>query len=143
MKTDNPKINFVWRSNGNNWVTEMVNEIDWLEPYEAWNLTLALWGAYLWSCFIQKKPFYTSQNVVVLKPKNKITFYTKLFIAAVVFKESQNNYCAFIKELNRHIKKDFSFLLPVDLNNNPDFSFMDEYIQTLINKKQKVLNDLI
>lgn len=140
MKTDNPQINFVWRSNGNNGVTEIVNKIDWLEPYEAWNLTLALWGAYLWSCFIQKEPFYTSQNVAVLKPKNQMNFYTKLFISTAIFKESQNNYCAFIKELNAHIKRDFSFLLPVDDNNQPHYVFMDQYMATLMNKKSQVVS---
>ena len=68
----------------------VVNEIKELPPYKAGCLTLALGGAYLGSCFIQEEPFYTSQNVVVLIPKENITFEAKQFIATAIFKESQN-----------------------------------------------------
>ena len=63
-----PAINFVGRSNFNNGITQKVNEIHGLKPFDSGCLTLALWGAYLGSCFIQEEPFYTSQNVVVLIP---------------------------------------------------------------------------
>ena len=103
MKTDNPTINFVGRSSANNGVTDVVNKLDDVEPYEAGNLTLALGGAYLGSCFVQKSKFYTSQNVVVLIPKIEMSLFVKQFIATAIFRESQNNYCAFIKELKIYL----------------------------------------
>ena len=69
MTNVNPKINFVSRSNNNNGISCVVDKIDNIEPYKAGNMTIALGGAYLGSCFIQENDFYTSQNVNVLIPK--------------------------------------------------------------------------
>ncbi|MCI8404061.1 MAG: type I restriction endonuclease subunit S [Clostridia bacterium] len=134
MDTTTPKINFVGRSNFNNGITQKVNEIQGLNPYDSGCLTLALGGAYLGSCFIQEEPFYTSQNVVVLIPKENITFEAKQFIATAIFKESQNNYQAFIKELNAHIKKDFVIKLPAKTDGTPDYDYMTVYISEIKKK---------
>ena len=134
MDTAIPKISFVGRSNFNNGITQKVNEIKGLTPYDSGCLTLALGGAYLGSCFIQEEPFYTSQNVAVLIPKENITFEAKQFIATAIFKESQNNYRAFIKELNAHIKRNFVIKLPVNTDGDPDYDYMTAYISKI--KKQ-------
>ena len=126
-----PTINFVGRSNLNNGITSKVDRIVNIEAYEAGDMTLALGGHYLGSCFIQKEPFYTSQNVNVLRAKSNISFNCKMFIATMIFKESQLYYKAFENELNRHIKKDFSILLPVKSDNTPDWDYMEKYIENI------------
>lgn len=131
MKFENPSINFIGRSGVNNGVTAIVDKIDGYKPYEAGNLTLALGGAYLGSCFVQEKDFYTSQNVIVLIPKVNISFNAKQFICSVIFKEGNMHYKAFIDELNRHIKTDFTIMLPVDKYGNPDYDYMDDYMETI------------
>ena len=133
MTNLNPTVNFVGRANKNNGITTCVDIIDDLEPYEAGNLTLSLGGEYLGSCFIQPAQFYTSQNVIVLKPKRQMSFNVKLFIAIMVFKESQLYYKAFIDELNRHIKTDFSIYLPTK-NNTPDWQYMEYYMSNIFSK---------
>lgn len=142
MNTTNPKINFVGRSNFNNGITQKVNEIQGLTPYTPGCLTLSLGGAYLGSCFIQEEPFYTSQNVVVLIPKEDITFEAKQFIATAIFKESQNNYRAFIKELNAHIKRDFVIKLPTNADGTPDYEYMTEFVSKIENKISNALENL-
>lgn len=142
MDTTTPKINFVGRSNFNNGITQKVNEIQGLKPYESGCLTLALGGAYLGSCFIQEEPFYTSQNVIVLIPKENISFAAKHFIATTIFKESQNNYRAFIKELNSHIKRDFKIKLPVKMDGTPDYDYMTEFINKIKHQSINILNNL-
>ena len=142
MDTTTPKINFVGRSNFNNGITQRVNEIQGLTPYEAGCLTLALGGAYLGSCFIQEEPFYTSQNVVVLKPKENITFEAKQFIASAIFKESQNNYRAFIKELNAHIKRDFEIKLPATNTGKPDYNYMSNFMKSIKEKSTLTIQRL-
>ncbi len=139
MASDNPEINFVGRANANNGITCQVNKIPNIEPYEAGNLTLALGGAYLGSCFVQEKAFYTSQNVVVLIPKTKIPLHAKYFIATMIFKEGQTHYKAFIDELNRHIKKDFTIKLPIDSLGNPDFTYMETYMKSIIEQQYSKL----
>ncbi|MBF0710384.1 MULTISPECIES: hypothetical protein [unclassified Gemella] len=84
-------------------------------------MTLSLRGAYLVFCFIQNEPFYTSQNVLVLIPRLKISDYCKKFIATMIFKESQTYYKALENELNRHIKRDFSIYLPIKNDDSPDW----------------------
>jgi putative S-cspCI len=139
MTAISPKVNFIGRSNFNNGITEKVDLIKGIEPYEAGNLTLSLGGAYLGSCFVQKEPFYTSQNVVVLIPKLRMSEYCKKFIATMVFKESQTYYKAFENELNRHIKSDFSIYLPVKTDNSPDWEYMETYMRNL----EKTLKNMI
>ena len=49
----------------------------------------------------------------------------------MIFKESQTYYKAFVDELNRHIMTDFSILLPIDKDENPDWDFMDNLIENI------------
>lgn len=137
MEDDNPIVDFVGRANTNNGVTTQINRIENLEPYKKGYMTLALGGEYLGSCFIQKNSFYTSQNVIVLIPKKDMSDNIKLFIATCIFKESRLHYKAFKDELNRHIKKDFSFPLPVDEKFNPNYEYMENYILKIRENEQK------
>lgn len=142
MDTSVQIIDFVGRSNFNNGVTQKVNRIQTLKPYDAGNLTLALGGAYLGSCFVQTSQFYTSQNVVVLIPKTEMSWEAKQFIATAIFKESQNNYRAFIKELNAHIKKDFTIKLPAISKGEPDWEYITSYMQNIKNTVTSSLSRL-
>ena len=142
MKYDNPSVNFVGRSGVNNGVTAVVDKVKDYEPYKAGNLTLALGGAYLGSCFVQKEDFYTSQNVIVLIPKEEMSFETKQFICSVIFKEGNMHYKAFIDELNRHIKTDFSINLPITAEGKPDYIYMDKYMNNLLNNAKCKYNFL-
>ncbi len=143
MDTTEEEVAFVGRSNANNGVTQKCKKIDELEPYKAGSLSLALGGAYLGSCFVQEEPFYTSQNVIVLIPKQKISFETKQFIATAIFKESQNNYKAFINELNTHVKKDFKFKLPMDSEGNPDYEYMHNFMCRMKEKSDVMIDNML
>lgn len=136
MKELNPSINFVGRSNVNNGVTAKVDEIPDYPPYPSGCLTLALGGEYLGSCFIQTEKFYTSQNVNVLIPTWDMPDEIKLFISAMIFLEGRTFYKAFIDELNRHIKTDFTILLPIK-NEFPDWEYMKKYIR----QKNKLIEE--
>ena len=142
LDTTEEEVAFVGRSNANNGVTQKCKKIDGLEPYKAGCLSLAL-GGYLGSCFVQEEPFYTSQNVIVLIPKQDITFETKQFIATAIFKESQNNYKAFVKELNAHVKKDFKFKLPMDSEKKPNYEYMHNFMCKVRAKSNATLNNLL
>lgn len=139
MTDSNPTINFVGRSNNNNGITAIVDEIGSITPYQAGDMTLSLGGEYLGSCFIQPKNFYVSQNVIVLKPKWEMPFNVKLFIATMIFCESRMYYKAFINELNRHVRTDFSFFLPTTSKDIPNWSYMDEYISNILSESEDKL----
>ena len=140
MTTINPKINFVGRSSVNNGVTGIVDEIDGETIYKSGSMTLALGGEHLGSCFVQENDFYTSQNVNVLIPRTNMSLNVKLFISIMIYRESRTYYKAFEDELNRHVRTDFTILLPVDEKDNPDFNFMDEYIKDIQNKSQSKID---
>lgn len=142
MDTTSAEICFVGRSGVNNGITQKVKRIEGLTPYNAGNLTLSLGGAYLGSCFVQEEPFYTSQNVAVLIPKDCMSFYAKQFIATAIFKESQNNYKAFIKELNAFIKTTFSIKLPVTRSGKIDYGFMESYMQKKYSMAEQYFKNL-
>ena len=142
MSLINPTVNFVSRSNNNNGIACIVDEINGVRPYNAGNMTIALGGEYLGSCFVQEHEFYTSQNVNVLIPKWNMSDYVKRFISFVIFKESRSYYKAFEDELNRHMTTDFCILLPIDCNGNSDWMYMKKYMKDIEEKTKKRINIL-
>jgi hypothetical protein len=64
---DNPQYNYVSRDSNGNGVVDFVDVIEGEELFPAGTMSSALGGSFLGSCFIQKKPFYTAQNVAVLQ----------------------------------------------------------------------------
>ena len=143
MTNCKPSINFVGRANANNGVTDFIDEIDGVRPYDAGLLTISLGGEYLGSCFVQDKPFYTSQNVNVLIPRHWMSYYVKKFIATVIFREGRLHYKAFTDELNRHMKRDFAILLPSCLDGTPDFAYMDSVMREKEECAKRYLNTFI
>jgi hypothetical protein len=145
--SDNPKYNYVSRDSNGNGVVGFVDEIEGQEPFPAGAMSLALGGSFLGSCFIQKEPFYTAQNVAVLQEKFPMSDYMKLFIATLIRNECKIKYQAFGRELNAHYKKDFTIKLPVlsiegkpvydekqefsDDGFIPDWKWMEEYMKNL------------
>lgn len=145
--TDDPQINYVSRDSNGNGVVAVVDKIEGEEIFPAGIMTLALGGSFLGSCFVQMRPFYTAQNVGVLKPKFNMTLHTKLFISTLIRNECKIKYQAFGRELNAHFRKDFTIKLPVKMNGSsyvldetntfsdqgyiPDWDWMDNYMKSL------------
>lgn len=144
---DNPKYNYVSRDSNGNGVVGFVDEIEGEKPFPAGAMSLALGGSFLGSCFIQKKPFYTAQNVAVLQEKIPLSNHVKLFIATLIRNECKIKYQAFGRELNSHFRKDFTVKLPVKYEGKnikidesyefsddgyiPDWEWMENYIKSL------------
>jgi hypothetical protein len=133
MTLENPSVNFVSRTGGNNGVSAVVDEIEGKQPYEAGNITVALGGS-IGSSFVQQKPFYTGQNVAVLKPKKVLTQSESLFVCSQIMNECHKRFIAFGRELNIHIKRDFGIGLIVDQDGNPDWPLMAEIIESVPHK---------
>lgn len=135
MTTDNPEYNFVGRSADDNGVAMKVDAVytendELIEPYPAGCITVALGGS-LGSTYLQKEPFYTSQNVSVLEFPKEVSDSAKLFLCTLIHNESLYKYFPFGRELNTHIRTDFGFTIPVDSNGNPNWQFMEDYIKAL------------
>lgn len=155
--SDNPKYNYVSRDSKGNGVVAQVDEYvnankngttSIEEPFQAGTMTLALGGSFLGSCFVQKYPYYTAQNVAVLTEKEPLSIATKLFISTLIRNECKYKYLAFGRELNTHYKTDFMIKLPIKRDGDgnpviddkrtysdngyiPDWQFMEDYINSL------------
>lgn len=147
MTHENPCINFVSRTGNNNGVSDIVDRINGVEPYPANSISVALGGS-IGSCFLQTKPFYTGQNISVLLFDDAVSNQVKLFITTMFMNECKYKYVAFGRELNVHIRNDFTFYLPIQHNHDgtpiidekktysdegyiPNWDFMEMYIKTL------------
>ncbi len=142
MTPDEDGIPFVTRTATNNGVGGIVEPVEGVTPYPAGSLSIALGGS-IGSTFLQTKEFYTSQNVAVLQPKSNLDSGILLFLARLIEKECSKRFVAFGRELNKHIKRDFTIKLPLIEKDKPNWGIVesivkDQIIPQLPKKAQKV-----
>lgn len=142
MTPNKDGIPFVTRTATNNGIGGVVEYIDGVVPNQAGSLSIALGGS-IGSTFLQTKDFYTSQNVAVLRPKYDLNNGILLFLAILIEKECSQRFVAFGRELNKHIKRDFTIKLPMTNKNTPNWTEIDSIIKDQIipqlpKKAQKV-----
>lgn len=129
---DNNGVNFISRQSYDNGVNSIVEQLEQIKPFDSGCITVALGGEYLGSSFVQLRPFYTGAHMAVLSSKdNEMTLFSKLFICTLIRFESKIKYCAFGRELDTHIDREFSIKLPVTEDGKPDWNWIDIYIKSL------------
>lgn len=145
--TDNG-INFISRQSYNNGINSIVEQLENVKPFSNGCITVALGGEYLGSSFVQLRPFYTGAHMAVLISKDtKMTLFSKLFICTLIRFEAKVKYCAFGRELDTHIDREFAVKLPVKKDENgividkeyifsdkgyiPDWQWIENYIKSL------------
>lgn len=96
-------VHFVGRSSENRGVSAVVAALEGVRPYEAGLITVALGGTLL-SSFVQETPFYTAQNVAVLRPKTQMGFAEKVFMCLCI-RHNRFRYSAFGREANRTLRE--------------------------------------
>lgn len=96
-------VAFVSRSSKNNGVVGFVEASHNVAPLPPGLITVTLGGTYLLSAFLQTKPFYTAQNIIVLDPKAEMSVTEKLFYCMCISK-NRFRYSAFGREANRTLK---------------------------------------
>ena len=101
-ENEDERINFVSRTSKNLGVVTSVKRYKGIEPYPAGLITIALGGAIL-SSFVQQRPFYTAQNIVVLTPIKEMLFQEKIFYCQCI-NRNKYKYSTFGREANRTIK---------------------------------------
>ena len=132
LDEDNHEVNLVSRISFDNGVDCKVGYVNDITPFPAGLVTVALGGSYLGSCFVQHEAFYTAQNVAVMTPKfEEMNFFTNLFLSCLIREEAKTKYCAFGRELNAHIGREFTVNLPQKSDGSPDWKFMENYIKSL------------
>lgn len=118
---DGDGLNFVGRSSENHGVSARVRPIAGVAPFDAGLITVALGGTKLLASFVQLSPFYTAQNVAVLKPLGDLTFGEKLFTCLAI-RHNRFRYSAFGREANRTLRT----LLVPDPSEFPNWVYENE-----------------
>lgn len=94
-------VPFVGRSDRNLGISASVAPLNGIKPYEAGLITVALGGTL--SSFVQERPFYTAQNVAVLKNKVPMTFSEKLYMCLAI-QHNKFRYSPFGREANKTLR---------------------------------------
>jgi len=61
----------------------------------------------------------------------------------MVFREGRLHYKAFIDELNRHMKTDFTIPLPVKDDESIDWEYMESYMKFIEENGKRIINTLM
>jgi len=86
---------------GHSGVAGHVEPVPGLAPYPAGVLTVALGGSRLLSTYVQQRPFYTAQNVAVLRPRDPGMSLLHRLYYAMCIRGNAFRYTAFGREANR------------------------------------------
>jgi hypothetical protein len=120
-------IPYVSRTAKNNGVSARVEPVKGLVPIESGTISVAGGGSVL-ECFVQDLPYYSGRDLYYLKPKERLTSFTLLFVTSVIRKEKYRfNYG---RQANRSLPK-LKIKLPVDAHGRPNWRFMEDYIKSL------------
>ncbi|MDP9988647.1 hypothetical protein J2S98_003835 [Arthrobacter oryzae] len=88
------------RSGSRQGISGQVAPVPGVTPYESGLLTVALGGASRLATFVQHAPFYTAQNVAVLRPRAEMSLEQKLYWATCI-RANRFRYEGFGREANR------------------------------------------
>ena len=101
-------VNFVSRSSKNLGIIGKVEAVDDAETFEAGLITVTLGGTYLLSAFVQPEPFYTAQNIKVLRPREVMSLSEKIYYCECI-RANRFKYSTHGREANRSLDQ---ILLP-------------------------------
>jgi hypothetical protein len=130
MTFEHPEVNFISRTGNDNGVSSKVDLISGKKPYQQGSITVALGGS-IGSSFYQDECFYTGQNVSVLQPKKDLGKLASLFVCTQIENECAKRFIAFGRELNIHIKRDFTIGLPEGADGKPDWNKVVDFMKRL------------
>ena len=116
-------IRYIGASYSNNGITHMIGNTEYLFP--ANTITIAYNGS-IGAAFYQDQEYWATDDINVIKPKMKLTQNQIFFLMTCIQQRAQSfsfvNKWTQTKMLNTVIK------LPVDFNGDPDWQYMDQYI---------------
>ena len=102
LPEEEQSIAFIGRSGEKNGLVAFVEKVENIEPYESGLITVALGGSAL-SSFVQPIPFYTGQNIDVLRPRSDMSLDVKLYYCLCI-EANRFRYSTYGREANRTLK---------------------------------------
>jgi hypothetical protein len=96
-------VAFIGRSGERNGLVAFVERLEIAKPYESGLITVALGGSAL-SSFVQPRPFYTAQNIDVLKPLSEMSLDVRLYYCLCI-EANRFRYSTYGREANITLSK--------------------------------------
>jgi len=121
------KTNFIGAISTNNGIRQLIDE----EPLHNGECITVNYNGSVGEAFYQENPFWASDDVNVLYPKNwwKINRYIAMFLITVI-KENRYLY-SYGRKWTLDKMKESVIKLPKTKNGSPDWAYMEKYIKSL------------
>lgn len=132
------KINFVSASSFNNGVAAHISNSEKIHP--ANTMTVSYNGSDIGRTFYQEVPFWASDDVNVLYPRFELNKEIALFLAPLI-KNAGGSHVYKNKWLQTDMMES-SIPLPVKSDGTPDWEYMKNYMQAVMNTAEKQLEIL-
>ena len=132
-------INFISASSFNNGIAAQIANYEHIHP--ANTMTVSYNGSDIGRTFYQEEPFWASDDVNVLYPKFTLTRNIALFLAPLI--KAAGGSHVYKNKWRQEDMINTDIMLPATKKNDPDWNYMDTYmneIQTRANKYIDVLS---
>ena len=132
------KIRFIGASAINNGITAYISNDEHLHPQNT--ITLSYNGS-IGEAFYQDEVFWASDDVNVLYPKFEMNRGIAFFIIPLL-KTAGKRY-AFVDKWKKEDMEKSKIPLPADIDGNPDYKYMENYVATKLSMTENALNKLM
>lgn len=130
-------IRFIGSSAMNNGCTSLVGNTENMHPA---NTITVCYNGSVGETFYQDKPFLASDDVNVLYPKFNMNRNIALFIVPLI-KAISTRY-NYVDKWKQEVMVADKIRLPVDATGNPNWAYMDEYMEIIIKETESNLANL-
>ncbi len=128
LNLDSRVVPYITRSEFNNGISQFVDEIQ-DQKYSKNSGNVIVIGLDTQTVFYQEYPFYTGQNIQVLMNENLNKSIALFLIPLLKIQMKKFNWGGNGATLSR-LKKT-KIMLPINENNEPDWQFMERYVQNI------------
>ncbi|MDM2859068.1 restriction endonuclease subunit S [Citrobacter sp. Cpo071] len=119
-------LNFIGAISDNNGVRQLIEN----KPTHRGNCITVNYNGSVGEAFYQKNDFWASDDVNVLTLKNKeLNIFLGVFLCTII--RTNKLKFGYGRKWTLEKMKDTFIRLPVDINNNPDWDYMESYISSL------------
>lgn len=136
MKEGN--INFIGSSAINNGVTNHISNSERVHPA---NLITVSYNGSIGEAFYQDEPFWASDDVNVFYPKFEQNFEIAMFLIPLICKIGEKY--KFVDKWKLEDMCNDKIKLPVNKNGEPDWEYMENYMQHVMQDTQSKLDKLV
>ena len=130
-------INYIGATAFNNGITAQIGNMEHIHP--AGTITVCYNGS-IGQTFFQTQPYWATDDVNVLYPKFNITSNIATFLSAVIRKIGQRY--AYVDKWTAEKMSKTIIKLPSTIDNQPDWEYMEQYIQNIEQKTKIALQYL-